>query len=869
MVEFVARQAEKIPGGRKTARIIRQLSSQANFYRAFDQAIPAALNRFRAEYTVQDEDLVEAILTKSNLWHSKDVRQALMTMLNRPGSWLADEQETLAQHFSDILPSRVNRERVDKAVTYFFGCVLKELWALPGIREVREIYSLQFQKIDADAAQKQIALLEAQLRATTQLSDDVRQGLLQLATSLEQRLLTALPLQIPLQSPLPYHNLPQPDYTNFVGRRKELDWLRQHLSPDDRVWQIAIAGIGGVGKSSLALAVASFYCEHYNELSPEERFEALIWITAKEEVLTIQGRKKSALPGLIFRTLEDMYTTIAQTLQREDITRAAPQEQDRLVHRALRTRRTLLIVDNLESIIDERVRTFLYNVPPPTKCMITSREWVDIAAPLKLTGLSFAEAEHLIIEEAGAQTVKLDVMERQRLIERTAGLPLPLKLSVARMASGETLDQVIRWLGNYSAGDLPDYCVKGQIERAHQLDLNAWKLLLACSLFNQEMGASREALGFIADLSLVERDDGLTLLQRLSLLNCTEEGRFAMLLMVQEYAGAELIRTDFGAWMTERWLTWLLEFTEHNGATLDFYIERSQIVSLEYPNLLSAIRWGYKHERWREVVQLAEGTWFYSYLIGLFGDLRETLQAAVQAARMLQDEQREGRFTSRLVLPFWAQGQFTGAYTKELTEYLDKAQEIAIRYNNDTNLGFALHSRVDVLFDQGHVVAAEQLAKTVLELGRKVGNTELKILGTYRIALLEAKKEQFDNAVACLDQCDQWCAELGWKRRSAWILYYRGVILTQQGKMHAAEISLKQSLHMALSWNERRLIALNKVELARVYWDTQQMQSASQMAQEAHDICERLGMALESTKEELLQKLLEKDENACAPRKAL
>jgi hypothetical protein len=31
-------------------------------------------------------------------------------------------------------------------------------------------------------------------------------------------------------SPRPYHNLPQPDYTTFVGRQKELDWLRQRLA---------------------------------------------------------------------------------------------------------------------------------------------------------------------------------------------------------------------------------------------------------------------------------------------------------------------------------------------------------------------------------------------------------------------------------------------------------------------------------------------------------------------------------------------------------------------------------------------------------------------------------------------------------------
>lgn len=427
IVNFLVGQAGTGVGNEIT-KAIGQLSSQAEFNKAFDKAMEHGIKVFQDQYRAQDEDLVIAIITDGNFWEVKSVREALLALIKHPGVWLPNEQEAVVRHFADVLPTRINRDRVDKAVAFFLRCVVEDLWTLPGTKEIREIYSLQFQKIETEALNQQVQLLEAQLQATTQLSTDVRQGLLQLATILEQRLLTSS-LQPTLSNPLPYHNLPQPDYTVFVGRHKELAWLRQRLLPSDRVWEIEIVGLGGVGKSSLAHAIAYECYKHYKDLPFDEHFDAIIWISAKEEILTIGGREKVGPPGLISRTLEEMYTTIAQTLDREDITRAIPEERDHLVQKA---QRTLLIVDNLEGVKDERVKSFLRNLPVPTKCIITSREQKIGTADVKeLNGLSPEEAEKMIIEESTDRGIVLDEEQRKRVFRRTSGLPLPIKLGIA------------------------------------------------------------------------------------------------------------------------------------------------------------------------------------------------------------------------------------------------------------------------------------------------------------------------------------------------------------------------------------------------------------------------------------------------------
>ena len=70
-----------------------------------------------------------------------------------------------------------------------------------------------------------------------------------------------------------------------------------------------------------------------------------------------------------------------------------------------------------------------------------------------------------------------------------------------------------------------------------------------------------------------------------------------------------------------------------------------------------------------------------------------------------------------------------------------------------------------------------------------------------------------------------------------------------------------QSLSMATSWNERHLMAYDKYRLAQVYLNINRLQLARQMAEEARDLYERLGMTERLAEvEELLQTLPEKSD---------
>jgi cold shock CspA family protein/AAA+ ATPase superfamily predicted ATPase len=176
------------------------------------------------------------------------------------------------------------------------------------------------------------------------------------------------------------HNLPQVEFddTGFVGREKELSELRRAILGSYPV--VTVVGEGGLGKTALALKAC------YDLLDDDEaNLDAIVWTTAKATKLTLS--EIQSIEGSISTSLGIIESATA-LLGRQNESSAI---EDLLMH--LQNNRILLVIDNLETVIDNNIRNLVRQLPQGSKILFTTR--IGLGAfdfPIPLSPLDKKEA---------------------------------------------------------------------------------------------------------------------------------------------------------------------------------------------------------------------------------------------------------------------------------------------------------------------------------------------------------------------------------------------------------------------------------------------------------------------------------------------
>ncbi len=620
-----------------------------------------------------------------------------------------------------------------------------------------------------------------------------------------------------------WSNLPTCDYPIFVGRQWQLKQLLTWLERDNSVAHISIEGIGGAGKTSLMLETAYHCLDASRSASDPDRlklseypgFEAFIFTSAKPQRFTPSG----ILPRFRReRTLGHIFRAIARTLNCPEILTGDFDDQLDAVQASLGQQRTLLMIDNLETVEDlQDILAFLYELPATVKTMVTSRDRTHLGAVLRLDPLPAADSLQFVQTYARLKAVPLTPDNAQKLYQGTGGIPAAMVYAIGQLANGYQVEDVPSQL-TLTSGDFCRFYFKRAIEPLQ--GQAAYPLLMALSLFPQP--ALREAVAQVA-ASGPETADGLARLDQLSLVR-QEGNRYDMLPLTRDYVQAELAAcSEFERTARERWLDWHLHFLQQHST--DDWQEWSdtQALETERENLTAAVEWCIDqnlYDRFNAFWQHLRG---WMHFGGYWNQRLSWMDWLIQAAQERQD------------LATVTTAMFEKGRTLALIDRLDQ-QDAAIALfetvwslssDRDRTLRFAVAANSVSLclrrqqfedaqswLQRGQVLSIEGIAGDA-SIDRHSFQRERIVLRYYQ-AQLCFQSGHYNRAIALYTEALEQAESISWQRVSHYIRSWLAHLAIAKDNLAEAEQWIAQSLPAAQRHNDRRCIAFCQHSLALI-----------------------------------------------------
>ncbi|HEY1437015.1 MAG TPA: tetratricopeptide repeat protein [Casimicrobiaceae bacterium] len=649
------------------------------------------------------------------------------------------------------------------------------------------------------------------------------------------------------------NNLPA-QMTPFIGREDAIRAVKKHLS-DAKVRLLTLSGVGGTGKTRLALQAAADMADEF------EHGVFLVLLAALSD------------PAQVLPTIA---TACA-------VREAAGRSLEEQLQDYLREKQMLLVLDNFEQVIDGAPQVAaLLTAAPRLKVLVTSREVLHLSCerdypvpPLSLPDpkrlpplehLAEYEAVELFIERAVAVKPGFTLTNESapavaEICHRLDGLPLAIELAAAHarvLPPQRMLVELSHRLTFLKGGarDLParQKTLRGAIDWSHDLlTRDERKLFRRLGVFVG--GCALEAIEAVCnienDLSVLEIMESLI---GKSLVNETEthgEPRFSMLETIREYAGERLNATGEVERVRERHRDYFLALAEEAepkliGAEQARWLQRLED---EHENLRAGLNWSLAEARaegslrlcgalqrfWWTRGHLAEGGEWCVRVLGKAGAEERTRERAMvlnaagvlafyqgdyPAARARHEEglairrelgDRNGIAQSLANLGTVARYQGSFASARALHE-----ESLAIRreLGSRGSIARSLNNLGNVALDQGDYPSARALHEEGLAIMRELGDrwsiaTSLNNLGdvAYAQGDYPAARALYEEGLAIM-------RELGEPKSVANALNGLGLVVCQQGDFASARALYEESLVIRRELGDRWGIAYSLEGLA-------------------------------------------------------
>ena len=602
-------------------------------------------------------------------------------------------------------------------------------------------------------------------------------------------------------------NLPSPP-TPLIGRERELAELLE-LTSQARL--VTLTGVGGTGKTRLALEAAAKLVEAYPD--------GVWWV-----------------PLAALRDPELVEPTIAQTLAAKDG-----------LAEHLRGKRTLLLLDNFEQLVEAAARlSELLADTEQVTILVTSREPLHLGAEHQypVPPLPEEEAVELFTARARQLTPGFEPTETvAEICRRLDGIPLAIELAAARikvLAPAALLERLEHPLSVLTGGnrDAPD--------RQRTLAATiAWSYEL---LSEREQALLRRLAVFAGDFTLEAAEevcaadlDSLHSLVDKSVVDRRGD-RFAMLETIREYALERLEASGEMDGIRRRHFDFFLALAEEarkdlardQGAAL--WLPR---LELEHDNCRAALRWARDLDEPRLELQLAAALLIFWHSRGHLDEGRSRIAEALARDPGAPAELRWRALRSATMMAH-NQGDPDAARAF--------AQE-AVAGHRATGDARGLAQAISLL---GMVAASERKhreARALYEeskaMREKLGDEVQLQHSLHNLGLLALDQGQYDEARRQIEAALAIARRHRQEGRLANGLSGLGYVAIGQSRHAEARKLFEQSLRMSVEPGWKDFVDYCLVGLASVSAATQDLERAARLLGAAEALSDEINLRLE------------------------
>ena len=613
----------------------------------------------------------------------------------------------------------------------------------------------------------------------------------------------------------------------LVGREQQLVEARRCLLVGGNAVLTALNGLPGVGKTTLAIALA-----HDEELRAHFH-DGVLWAGLGPDP-NIQGqlRRWGRLLGLSNDAMAELNSSEAWATT---------------LRTAIGTRQMLLIIDDAWQVEE----SLAFKVGGPNCAHLVTTRYPAIGMSMgadNITTVSELSAEESmkLLRQIAPKVVELEVNKAHDLVQAVGGLPLALTLMgnylrlQAYSGQPRRIQSALKQLTDTAARlQLVEPRAPGERHPSlpagaslslesiiavtdQQLDEQVRSALYALSVFPAKPNSfSEEAALAVAACEAETLDD----LADAGLLESSGSGRYTLHQTIADYARLQLTETA----PTERLIEYANTFVETHKTDYELLDQESGII-------LAALEAAYKMKKHAELVR---GVCAFAPFLLLRGNYELAEQHVQRAYEVATTRGDRHSITSALLYKGEIashRGNYSQAETS-LKEGLSIAQEI----NDPEAISALLKDLGWMTWKQGNYVQAETYLQEGLVIARRHGYLErtsalLNVLGS-----LISSLGNYPQSIAYMEEGLKLARQSGDREQICGLLLNLGVSVAEQGQDEQAEEYLQEALTIARQIRHQEWMIIPLLNLGEMAVDQENYTRAETYYSEALSLVRKVG----------------------------